>query len=708
MEAFKELSFDLPILCLKTLKGKNLGAIDSQNALRIVDTDTLAVLDGFKTNIAHTRLIESRVDMTDDGEFTVSAVSDTNQAAVFSLSKRQFLYQVGRHQGEVESVAIDPNGAYFVTSGQEGKSFVWVLKTKRLAFSLPRHSGPVSEVTFNENGQWIATGGNDAMIYATSLATLKHSLKLHGHTAPIIKIIFLPSAKILSVARNGEVFVWDMRNAKTIKALPKMFEEVSSVCISSSKRFVFVATKRGEVGLYDMNTMELVSSAYLREAEAIVSLAYIANPGRLAVGTVRGKIRFYLLLGDEERYMRMLEKKEYKLFYDAIDNNPMMRYSKAYEEAERIWRDLVEQGRKLLEINQRRKAVELFKAFAGIAKKEAFVSQMLSCYEQYGLFQEHVQEGRFALAYSLAKQYPAFQESELYRTMEAKWKATFYKAQELILQPGGEDQARELLSAYRGISEKTASIQQLFEQRRMYDLFKNILSKHEYVKFFALVKMYPFLKEFEEYSSVTAYGERLFMQAQSAYGSGDYATARKACEILVAFPDYAREAQEMSDTIRVKRLFFEALANNNLPSAFSYIAAYPLLSDTAEAQILERQWNQAVDKAQRFAAEGNARDAAVVFEPYFGVKERLSAIAGVMAQAYCVQLEHKIRYDADQELIERGFRKYVLVFGIDEGLREVFDLYKRVYRTKTELESLKQGSLEGWTPAIRIEDITAR
>ena len=242
MEAFKELSFDLPILCLKTLKGKNLGAIDSQNALRIVDTDTLAVLDGFKTNIAHTRLIESRVDMTDDGEFTVSAVSDTNQAAVFSLSKRQFLYQVGRHQGEVESVAIDPNGAYFVTSGQEGKSFVWVLKTKRLAFSLPRHSGPVSEVTFNENGQWIATGGNDAMIYATSLATLKHSLKLHGHTAPIIKIIFLPSAKILSVARNGEVFVWDMRNAKTIKALPKMSEEVTSVCISSSKRFVFVAT----------------------------------------------------------------------------------------------------------------------------------------------------------------------------------------------------------------------------------------------------------------------------------------------------------------------------------------------------------------------------------------------------------------------------------------------------------------------------------
>ncbi|HLD23253.1 MAG TPA: hypothetical protein VJA83_04865, partial [Sulfuricurvum sp.] len=140
MEVLKSLHFKLPILLVKTLSNKRLGVVDSHNTLRIIDADTFAVVDGFKTNIKHERNLSSYVDLTPDGEYLVSAVSDTNQAAIFSLSKRKLLYKAGRHEGEVESVGMDPNGRYFVTCGQDGKSFAWVLKTSRLAFSLPPHA----------------------------------------------------------------------------------------------------------------------------------------------------------------------------------------------------------------------------------------------------------------------------------------------------------------------------------------------------------------------------------------------------------------------------------------------------------------------------------------------------------------------------------------------------------------------------------------
>lgn len=708
MEVLKLLNFKQPILLLKTLSNGNLGIIDAQNTLRILDGSTYDILDGFKTNIQYERYLSGYVDMTLDGEYTVSALLGTHNAGIFSLSKRELLYEVGHHQGDVESVGIDPNGRYFITCGQDGKAFAWVLKTSRLAFTLPPHTDYVSTVAFNDNGQWIATGSYDKTIILFNISTMKDTVKLHGHSSVIVKMVFLPEAKLLSADRDGNLIVWDIGKGKVLKRLTKMNDDITAMCISSLKRFVFVGTKLGYVGLYDMQTMELISYHYIKVHEPITSLALVNNPNRLAISTLKGNLYFYSLLGDEQRYKKMLRDGEYKAFYDALEDNPMLSYSKLYEVAEKIWLDTVEKGRSYLETNERQKAKEIFAPFSVIPKKQGFITQMLSSYEKYEQYRISAQEGHLALAYSLAKQYPSFQDSEIYRKMEVKWKKNFFKAQELILTPTGEEQARELLAPYRGISEKTVLIQQLFEQRKMYDYFKKMITQRDYVKFFGLVKMYPFLQEFEEYTAVMEYADKLYIQTQKAYAGGDFATARKGCEILIFFPDYAQEAQEIGDTIRIKHLFYEAISTNNLSNAFSYLSQYPLLYETPEAQELEHQWNNAVDKAQKYAAAGNTFETRAVFKPYFGIRDKFRAMAGVMSQAYCVQLEEKIRHDAPLDTIEQGIRHYVTLFGIDEAIMRIVDFLKRVTQSKIDLQVLKKGSLETWNPMICIDDITVR
>lgn len=708
MDVSKILNFKQPVLFLKSLSNGNLGVIDAQNTLRIVDTATYDIIDGFKTNIQHDRLIGSYVDMTPDSEYSISALVGGNQAAIFSLSKRELLYQAGRHRGEVESVGLDPNGRYFVTCGQDGKSFAWVLKTSRLAFSLPQHLDKVSTVAFNDNGQWIATGSFDHTINLLNIATMNKPIRLLGHTSAIVKIIFLPDAKLLSVERDGGLIVWDMSNATVIKKLQKMDDEVTSMCISTTKRFVFVTTKLGYVGLYDMQTMKQVSFDYIKISETITSATFLIDPIRLAIGTVEGNVRFYSLLGDEERYTKMVKKGEFKPFYDALDDNPMLFYSKAYESAEHIWLDVIKKARSYLEQNERKKARELFAPFIEISKKKVLISQMLNSYEKYEQFEHCAEEGPLPLAYSLAKQYPSFQDSEHYRNMEARWKKLFFKAQELILTPNGDEKAEELLSPYRGISEKTTLIQQLFADRTMYLYFKKTIAQQDYVKFFSLIKKYPFLKEFAEYTEVMDYADKLYIQSQKAYAKGDYSTARKACEILINFPDYSTEANEVMNTIRIKHLFYEAISTNNLSNAFAYLSAHPLLYETSEAQALERQWNSAVDKAQKFAAKGNAHDTLAVFEPYFSIRSKYTAMGSVISQAYCVQLEQKLRHNAPQEVIEYGIRQYVGIFGADEGIKGIVDLLKRISQSKIDISILRQGSLESWTPANKIDDITVK
>lgn len=707
MDVLKSFNIKVPILMIKALDEGKFGVIDAQNTLRIIDSTSYAIVGGFKSSILHDRTYGTQVDMTPDGQFAISIIPGGNNAALFNITDKALLFKLGRHQGEVESVGIDPNGRYCVTCGQDGKSFAWVLKTDRMAFSMPPHSDFVSTVAFNDNGQWIATGSYDKTINLLNMAIMKHSIKLRGHNSAIVKIIFLPEAKLLSVEKEGTLIVWDMRNGKVIKRLPKMNDEVTSMSISADKRFAFVGTKLGYIGLYDLQIMDQISSRYIKESESITSLAFIDTPYRLAVGSVEGNVHIYSLFGNEEAYFQMLHSGQYKLFYEALESNPMLLYSKPYEAAERVWAEIVEKARVLLENNEREKAKELLNTFSGIPKKNALINQMIKSYEQYSQFKNYVQESRFPLAYSMAKQFPAFKDSEPYRKMEMRWKKLFFKAQELILTQNGDEQARQLLAPFRGISEKTVLTQQLFDQRKMYEYMKKIIASRDFVKFFELIKMHPFLKEFSEYTAIMDYADKLYIQSQKGYAEGDYATARKACEILKSFPDYAAEANEMADTIRVKHLFFDAISSNNLSNAFGYLSSYPLLYETPEAQVLERQWNVLVDQAQKFAAKGFAEQTLGVFEPYFGISDKFSAIAAVVAQAYCVQLEDKVHMKAPQDVVERGIRRYVALFGIDEGIKGVFDYFKRLYTTRLDLEHLKQGSFETWTPSMRVNDITA-
>lgn len=708
MELLKLFNIKQPILLLKTLSNGDLGMIDASNSLRIASSDTYKLVSGFKTNIQHERVFGSHVDISFNAAYSCSVIPGTNQAALFSIPGKALVHKLGRHKGEIESVAIDPNNRYCVTCGQDGKASVWVIKTGRLAFVMPPHVDYITTVAFNEKGQWIATGSFDRTIHVLNLGIMKQPILLRGHGSVVIKIIFLPEGKLLSVDKEGGLILWDFHSGQINKRLIKMNDEVCSMCVSSDNRFAFVGTKLGYVGLYDLQSLEPVTQRYIKESEPVSSLAFMRDPYRLAVGTAEGNVRIYSLFGNEEEYMAQLRNRQYKTFYSELSGNPILQYSKAYEAAERVWDDVVNKARELLDKNERAKAKELLDLFAGIPQKNAFVLQLLRDYEKYAQFKTNVQEERFALAYSLANQCPAFKDTELYRSMETRWQKAFAKAQELIMGPNGEEQARAALSQYRGISSKTVLIQQLFEKRRMYEYFKRVIMQRDYVKFFDLVKRHPFLKEFAEYTAVLDYADKLYIQTSRAYAAGDYAAAQNGCDILVAFPDYAQEMHKMSETIKVKHLFLNAVATNNTVNAFSYLASFPFLYETPEAQELEQQWNQAVDEAQTYAAKGEPQETLAAFDAYRTIREKYAAIGVVMEQAYCVQLEHKIALRAPLKAIENGIRHYVRIFGIDEGIRSVWLYFKQEYESSLDLEALQQGSLESWTPLMRIDDITTR
>ncbi|MDD4856074.1 MAG: hypothetical protein PHU41_09550 [Sulfuricurvum sp.] len=390
MEILKLLNIKVPVLQIKILSNGTLAIVDAQTTVRLLSMDDYKVIGGFKSNIHHERISGAIVDVSFKGDYSISVVPKSNKAALFSIEKKELLYKVGRHQGEIESVGIDPNSRYCVTCGQDGKVFVWVIKTARLAFSMPPHADFVTAIAFNDSGQWIATGSFDRTINLLNLATMKRPMKLIGHGSVIVSMIFLPDTRLLSAEKEGGLIIWDIRTGRVLKRLPKMNDTITAMCISNDKRFVFVGTKLGYVALYDMYSMELVKQRYLKESEEIRSMAFIESDFRLVIGTVDGNVRFYSLFGNQDAYIDLLRQRKYRDFYLLLDENPILLYSKPYELVEKIWADVLSKARDYLEKGDKAKAKELLDLFSGIPKKNGFITQILRDYNKYAQFQIYV------------------------------------------------------------------------------------------------------------------------------------------------------------------------------------------------------------------------------------------------------------------------------------------------------------------------------
>ncbi len=705
MEPIKNFNIKQPVLMLKILNNGSLGIMDAQTSLRLIDINAYKIIGGFKTNVVHKHYFGSHVDIAPGGAVCASVISGTNNAAVFSVAKKGMLYKVGRHQGAIESLAIDPNGRYLVTGGQDGKTFVWSLKTARLAFTLPPHADYVTTVAFSNNGQWLATGSYDKTVTLLNIATMRKPLKLRAHTSAIIKLMFLSKFRLLSVDKEGGIIIWDTRNGKNIKRMTKVNDDVTAITISHDSRFLFVGTKLGYIALYDLETYELLTQKYLKSKESISALGFLADHFRLAVGTVDGNVDIYPLFGNQKLYEEMIANREYEIFYAAVEDNPILTYSESYKQIERIWEASMDKAKQFLEKSQKEMAVKLLSSFQGIPKKNAFINQILKDYERYDIFKNYVQEQRFPLAYSMIQTHPIFKDSEPYKIMEKQWKKALMKAQELILSKNGEDQARQLLMPYRGISQKAQIIQQLFTERKLYLYFKKLIAQKEFVKLFDLVRNHPFLTEFDEYQMVLEYADKLYINAQQAYVKEDYVTAQKLSVMLKEFPDYMQEAQEMEDTIRAKQLFYDAIVAGNLVNAFSYLASYPLLYDTKEGQRLEAQWNECVDEALKLSAKGDAKAIQTAIEPYLNISAKYEAIANLYQQCYNVQLEQALKIRKDNTELERGIKNYLAMFGEDDFITYYVNRYNTTYQKGFNIEAQRVGDITNWTPKAIVHSI---
>jgi WD40 repeat protein len=701
MKEIKKLNFKRPVVMLKILDNSTLVVVDNQTTVRFLNRDTLKVTGGFKAGMIHERFKQNVVTFSSDGTKFASLSSDCREARLFNTQTKKAIAKMTRHQGEVACVEIDSKDRYMFTGGEDGKTFVVDLKTGKLAFTLPHHADTINEIAFSPNGNWCVTVSYDRKVGVFNIATMtpKHKLKLHA--APVMKAKFIDASRFISIDKNSTAIVWNTYSGEAISRLQGIHDDVREMLITKDGLFLFLGTQLGHVLVYELENYTLLARSYIKLSTPISSLEFDSISNFLIVGSEDGNIIFYDIYEGRKHLKILLKQTRYDKAYKETENNPLLVYTKEFKFIYNMWEKTYEKAKYFLQRGERKKAISLFENFKNIPSKKTLINRLLQEYKDFDKFIELVKGGKFALAYSMARITPIYQESSIFKSLEKQWQKTFIQAQKMVMQPSGLERAKDILVPYRGIPEKTNHIQELLKEGKVYVTFKKVISEKNFRMAFKLIDQFEFLKEFPEYTAMISYADKLYIYAQKYILDDNTAAALKTLKMLSEFNDFEKEANQLRDDIENRLKFERAMRADDILLAYSLLDNSDDLQETEDGKKLQKAWNDDLEKANSYAASGDIDSIEEVLKPYMQIKTKYMAIGSVVAWCYVTQLEKAVKEKTDLTIIEDGIKKYILTFGLRDEIESFYHICQKFYEElEIDLEMLPKGSLKQWRPSM--------
>jgi len=701
MEAVDSKNIKEPVILLKILKNRSLLVVDSETTVRYFDTDNLSLINGFKAKIHHRRYKSSMVAFSDNDENFVSITPNCEESMLFNTQNKQMITKVQRHHGEVSCVGIDPSSRYMFSCGEDGKTYALDLKSGKLVFTLPVHVDTINDIAFSKNSNWVATASYDKKISLFNLATMTPKIKLRAHSAPVMKLRFLKNNRLISIDKSSTAIIWNVYSAKIIERLQGVHDDVTQITTSSDDQFLFLGTSLGYILLYDLNTYEILSKHYIKLHSTITALEFDEKNQHLIIGTEDGEMLFYDIYEGQEQLQELLKQKDFVGMQKEAENNPVLKYTEVYHLVSNLWDTVLQKAKIALQNGDKEKAILLFKHFKNVPSKNTIMKKVMLEYVDFEKFATLAKQGKLTLAYGLANLHPMYKDSKIYKSLEQNWKKAFLQAQKYALDPKGAERAKEILSSYRGLSEKTKLIQELLTKGEVYKRFRVSIGQKDFRISFELIKLNQFLKEFPEYETLMAYADTLYIKSKKLIEEGDTHSAIKLLRVLEDFSDFKEEVNELILGIESRQKFFNAVEEEDFLLAYNLMSRFEELQDTKDGKMLQKQWNNDLSNANSFAVEGNVGGVKKSLGRYMSISSKYTPLATVFGWCYMVQLENAIEQKREKKVLENGIKNYMLSFGLQDQIENFFKLFKSHHpESKLNLEHLTQGSINMWRPSM--------
>ncbi len=192
------------------------------------------------------------VQFTPDRKLLVITTSQ-GQVLVWSCERNELHFPPVQLNTTIQPMEMSADGTFFVTGATDGKIRVFETYTGKIHWE-QTHGGEINSVAISPDGNWVASGGENRIINVWHRETGQLKQTLIGHKNEVMRVRFTPDAKfVASASQDFSGRVWDLQTGETKWHFHHQ-GEVIDVDVSSDGKLVATASRDHTVAIWDLQT----------------------------------------------------------------------------------------------------------------------------------------------------------------------------------------------------------------------------------------------------------------------------------------------------------------------------------------------------------------------------------------------------------------------------------------------------------------------
>ena len=665
----------------------SLEEYDSSLVALITRTKSVDIFDPSQCetlkNIYSDLLKEETTALAFHPKLDLMAIANGETLYIIEAKQHKILETINTHDGEITLLSFVASAPYLISGTKNGRVIQYRYEGKihisrlcsfpysRVGYKAIIQNNYVSAIA--SNTQYVASSGYGGAVTLVKFNSHAKKITFTASESKINTITFLNEKKIIFANIEGMIFIAHIRRNAAIKKIHTQTLNILKILPLENTDYALVVSKTTKIMLIDLEKRKVIKDNFLEFKKEITSVVLL-NTNELLILFCDSTIE-KVLLKSQVDLKEHLQKDELPKALQLIEQNPFLAKTQEALKVEQEYNKLSKKALMYLIMSNNMEKLSLLKPFEVIRSKKDDEKKILQAHKNYQQFYQHFKNKKYALAYALAKQYPALKLTPLYQKMETTYKATFTQAQKKLLNKKLED-AKTLLLPYMTVPSKKALIHLLIYQNREFISFIQALATKDYETVNKLIKQEKLLAEIPSFVALKEEHSKELQKIKTCIKEAQIELAEKLLSKVSDTSLFQEELQSLKEQVKKAQELLNAYEKDNFIECYEILDANSELEVMQLAQLLENHWNKLIDKCEIFALDGDIKSVQEKLGELINVASRRDKVGDLLRLCF----HSKIKYELNSgsfESVENFIYSYIDIFGKDSEIKQLMKNYEK-------------------------------